>query len=155
METINSTVNLLFSDCFMASIDLKDAYYHVPIHPHFFKISESRRKVRNKKFSFSIPGASIWDHNRSQNLHKDSGRDVSPSQGKGRNPNSIPGRCPSGRKIRVSRKKSDRSAIRCPSKFWMADKLGEITSSALTKTKILGYDPRLKGKEIFPSQGKN
>lgn len=32
METLKSTLNLLSPGCFMASIDLKDAYYHVPIH---------------------------------------------------------------------------------------------------------------------------
>lgn len=32
METISSTVNLLKQGCFMASIDLQDAYYQVPIH---------------------------------------------------------------------------------------------------------------------------
>lgn len=33
METINFTINLLFKNCYMVSVDLKDAYYHVPIHP--------------------------------------------------------------------------------------------------------------------------
>ncbi|XP_069811274.1 uncharacterized protein [Dendropsophus ebraccatus] len=37
METVKSTVNLLSKDCFMASIDLKDAYLHVPIHSQFQK----------------------------------------------------------------------------------------------------------------------
>lgn len=32
METISSTINLLREGSFMASIDLQDAYYHVPIH---------------------------------------------------------------------------------------------------------------------------
>lgn len=31
METIASTVNLLKKDCFMASLDLQDAYFHIPI----------------------------------------------------------------------------------------------------------------------------
>lgn len=35
MESINSAISLLFQGCFMVSIDLRDAYYHVPIHPHF------------------------------------------------------------------------------------------------------------------------
>ena len=33
MDNIESTVLLLTPDCFMASIDLQDAYYSVPIHP--------------------------------------------------------------------------------------------------------------------------
>lgn len=35
METLKSTINLLSAGCFMITIDLKDAYYHVPIHPIF------------------------------------------------------------------------------------------------------------------------
>lgn len=35
METLKSTINLLLPECFMVSIDSKDAYYHVPIHPKF------------------------------------------------------------------------------------------------------------------------
>ncbi|KAG8539065.1 hypothetical protein GDO81_021527 [Engystomops pustulosus] len=37
METLKSAVNLLFPGCFMASIDLADAYYHIPIHQDFQK----------------------------------------------------------------------------------------------------------------------
>lgn len=32
METLKTTAALLFQDCFMVTLDLKDAYYHVPIH---------------------------------------------------------------------------------------------------------------------------
>ncbi|CAJ0939098.1 unnamed protein product [Ranitomeya imitator] len=32
MESVSSAIKILFPDCFMAAIDLKDAYYHVPIH---------------------------------------------------------------------------------------------------------------------------
>ncbi|XP_077124878.1 uncharacterized protein LOC143781863 [Ranitomeya variabilis] len=32
MESISSTIKLLFPKCVMAGIDLKDAYYHLPIH---------------------------------------------------------------------------------------------------------------------------
>ncbi|CAJ0950962.1 unnamed protein product [Ranitomeya imitator] len=35
METINSAIKMLFNHCFMVVVDLKDAYYHVPIHEHF------------------------------------------------------------------------------------------------------------------------
>ncbi|XP_044133576.1 uncharacterized protein LOC122926266 [Bufo gargarizans] len=37
METINSTINLLFPGCFMAVLNLKDAYHHVPIHQDYQK----------------------------------------------------------------------------------------------------------------------
>ncbi|CAJ0933395.1 unnamed protein product [Ranitomeya imitator] len=37
METIKSCVRSLIPSCFMTVIDLKDAYYHVPIHPDFRK----------------------------------------------------------------------------------------------------------------------
>ncbi|CAJ0946804.1 unnamed protein product [Ranitomeya imitator] len=32
METIKSSIKMLFPQCFMVVLDLKDAYYHVPIH---------------------------------------------------------------------------------------------------------------------------
>lgn len=35
MESIRSTIPLLTKNCVMASIDLEDAYYHVPIHPDY------------------------------------------------------------------------------------------------------------------------
>lgn len=37
METLKSTVNLLSQGCFMVSIDLKDAYYHIPMHQDYQK----------------------------------------------------------------------------------------------------------------------
>ncbi|XP_073437274.1 uncharacterized protein [Dendrobates tinctorius] len=37
MESIRSTIRLLFPNCVMAGIDLKDAYYHLPIHNRFQK----------------------------------------------------------------------------------------------------------------------
>ena len=33
MDTINSVLDLVQKDCFMAKIDIKDAYYSVNIHP--------------------------------------------------------------------------------------------------------------------------
>ncbi|CAJ0955120.1 unnamed protein product [Ranitomeya imitator] len=35
MESINSAIKMLFNNCFMVVVDLKDAYYHVPIHADF------------------------------------------------------------------------------------------------------------------------
>lgn len=32
METLQSAINMMTKGCFMASVDLKDAYYSVPIH---------------------------------------------------------------------------------------------------------------------------
>ncbi|CAJ0967008.1 unnamed protein product [Ranitomeya imitator] len=37
MESVSSAIKMLFPDCFMAAIDLKDAYYHVPIHRDYQK----------------------------------------------------------------------------------------------------------------------
>ncbi|XP_073424401.1 uncharacterized protein [Dendrobates tinctorius] len=37
MESIRSTIKLLFPNCVMAGIDLKDAYYHLPIHNRYQK----------------------------------------------------------------------------------------------------------------------
>ncbi|XP_073440456.1 uncharacterized protein [Dendrobates tinctorius] len=37
MESIRSTIKLLFPNCVRAGIDLKDAYYHLPIHNRFQK----------------------------------------------------------------------------------------------------------------------
>lgn len=42
METLKYTVNLLCPDCFMVTIDLRDAYYHVPIyqdHQKFLRVA--------------------------------------------------------------------------------------------------------------------
>ncbi|XP_040188033.1 uncharacterized protein LOC120920173 [Rana temporaria] len=37
METVFSIKNLLYPNCFMATLNLRDAYLHVPIHPAFQK----------------------------------------------------------------------------------------------------------------------
>ncbi|XP_073444579.1 uncharacterized protein [Dendrobates tinctorius] len=37
MESIRSTIKLLFPNCVMAGIDLKDAYHHLPIHNRYQK----------------------------------------------------------------------------------------------------------------------
>lgn len=37
METLKSTINLLSAESFIVTVDLKDAYYHVPIHPDYQK----------------------------------------------------------------------------------------------------------------------
>ena len=45
METIKSVLNLVTSDCYMAKIDIKDAYYSIPILPE-----------HQKFLKFSLPG---------------------------------------------------------------------------------------------------
>lgn len=52
METLKSTVNLLSPGCFMASIDLKDAYYHVPIHPDYQQFLRVAVQVGSQVFHF-------------------------------------------------------------------------------------------------------
>ena len=37
METLQSILNLITPNCYLASIDLKDAYYTVPVHPDYTK----------------------------------------------------------------------------------------------------------------------
>lgn len=37
MENLNTALSLMVKDCFMASIDLKDAYYSVAMHPYYKK----------------------------------------------------------------------------------------------------------------------
>ena len=38
MDSIHMALKLITKDCWMASLDLKDAYYSVPIHPESQKI---------------------------------------------------------------------------------------------------------------------
>ena len=37
METLQSVVSLITPGCYLTSLDLKDAYYSVPIHPNHIK----------------------------------------------------------------------------------------------------------------------
>ena len=37
MDTIQTALNLVSQDCYFASIDLRDAYYSVPVHPEYQK----------------------------------------------------------------------------------------------------------------------
>ncbi|XP_073525244.1 uncharacterized protein [Phyllobates terribilis] len=55
METIKSAIKMLFPDCFMCVLDLKDAYYHVPIlpdHQQFLRVAvQFGRHVRHFQFA--------------------------------------------------------------------------------------------------------
>jgi hypothetical protein len=44
MDTVHSCINLMNKNCFMASLDLKDAYYSVSIHPDYQKFLKFRWK---------------------------------------------------------------------------------------------------------------
>ena len=37
METLLSVLSLILPGCYLASLDLKDAYYSVPVHPDHTK----------------------------------------------------------------------------------------------------------------------
>ncbi|XP_073416348.1 uncharacterized protein [Dendrobates tinctorius] len=45
MQSINSTIKMLFEGCFMSVMDLKDAYYHVPIHADFQQFLRHQRSI--------------------------------------------------------------------------------------------------------------
>lgn len=75
METIRSTVRLLSPNCFMVSVDLKDAYYHIPIHPEFQKYLRVAIKMGSRIIHLQYRAFPFWHHNSSSYLHKDCGRD--------------------------------------------------------------------------------
>lgn len=52
METIKSAVELLFPHCYMVCVDLKDAYYHIPIHPDFQKYLRVAVKMGERTLHF-------------------------------------------------------------------------------------------------------
>ncbi|XP_073406146.1 uncharacterized protein [Dendrobates tinctorius] len=52
MESIRSTIKLLFPNCVMAGIDLKDAYYHLPIHNRFQKYLKVAVEVEGRIHHF-------------------------------------------------------------------------------------------------------
>ena len=46
IETLNTALKLIGEGCFMASIDLKDAYYSLPIHEEHKKLLRSEWKMQ-------------------------------------------------------------------------------------------------------------
>ena len=50
METLHSVLELITPGCFMASLDLKDAYYSIPIHPAHTKYLKFYWKGQLYKF---------------------------------------------------------------------------------------------------------
>ena len=50
METIQSVLSLITPRCYLASLDLKDAYYSVPIHPDHTKVLKFIWKNQLYKF---------------------------------------------------------------------------------------------------------
>ena len=44
MESLQSAVNLMTKNCFMGSVDLKDAYYSVPVNRQFWKLLKFKHK---------------------------------------------------------------------------------------------------------------
>lgn len=49
MEDIRSAINLLKKDCFFGTIDLKDAYFSIPIHQKYLRF-----KFSNKIYEFNV-----------------------------------------------------------------------------------------------------
>ncbi|XP_073441685.1 uncharacterized protein [Dendrobates tinctorius] len=54
MESVTSAIRLLHHNCFMAVVDLKDAYYHIPIHSEYQKYLRVALYIRGnlKHFQF-------------------------------------------------------------------------------------------------------
>ena len=50
METLQSVVSLITPGCYLTSLDLKDAYYSVPIHPDHTKFLKFNWKNQLYKF---------------------------------------------------------------------------------------------------------
>jgi len=51
MEDLRSAINLMFPECYFTSIDLKDAYYAIPIHPSSRKYLKFQ--YRSELFQFT------------------------------------------------------------------------------------------------------
>ena len=54
MDGINTIINMVTRNCFMATIDLKDAYYSVVISRLFQKFLKFKWKEKTKNFSFKF-----------------------------------------------------------------------------------------------------
>lgn len=52
METLSAVLNVLKQGCWGATLDLKDAYLHVPVHPHSRKWL--RFRVRDQSYQFKV-----------------------------------------------------------------------------------------------------
>ena len=51
MDTLNTALSLISKDCFMASVDLKDAYYSVAIHPEHRKFLRFKWKEQRYEYN--------------------------------------------------------------------------------------------------------
>ena len=63
MESIRNVISMMQPDCWMASLDLKDAYYSVPIHP------KSRRFLK-----FICPKGNVYKYPTLPNGYRDAAR---------------------------------------------------------------------------------
>ncbi|CAJ0943358.1 unnamed protein product [Ranitomeya imitator] len=65
MESISSTIKMLFKHCFMVVVDLKDAYYHVPIHEiyqRFLRVAGHQVKVlSDNQVAVAYVNHQVWN----------------------------------------------------------------------------------------------
>ena len=64
METPNSVLLTVRKNDFLASIDLKDAYFQIPVHP------SSRKLLRLERHGLPIQSSMFWAVNRPASVHK-------------------------------------------------------------------------------------
>jgi hypothetical protein len=69
MESFSTIVNMVKPNCFMASVDLKDAYYSVPIHPEHQKYLKFNWKGQLYKFT-CFPNGLAFCHRKFTKLLK-------------------------------------------------------------------------------------
>ncbi|XP_040196642.1 uncharacterized protein LOC120929333 [Rana temporaria] len=150
MDSIYSVRKLLPSGCFLASIDLRDAYLHVPIRAssqRFLRLAiRTGKEVKHFQFrALLLP----------QNIHEGSGRSTSTTQVGGSICDPIPGRPPAVCQIRGSvaqRPEEDSVPFRG---IRLDFKQRKIEPGSLSSDSLSGVFHRLSSGKDLPSGGKN
>ncbi|XP_071984037.1 uncharacterized protein [Engystomops pustulosus] len=138
MESLKSTTPLIPKGAALCTIDLKDAYYHVPIHPISQKFLRFAIRSPKKQVRLPIQSSTIRDLLSSQTVHKNYGRGGSSPKTKKHTTDPLLRRSSSSLQLRRNFVIPERHGISNPKKPRLDYKSRKIKSPTKYQTKISG-----------------
>ena len=147
METVASVLLSVREGDFLASLDLKDAYFQIPIH------RSSRKLLRFMSDGLPVPNLVLRSVNRSPGLHQSLRSRVTVGSLPRDQTSEVSGRLVGSFLLRAG------SQTGCPvpslalSHPRDCDKREEVGSHALAECKVSGYDHRYRGRQGFSVPG--
>ena len=135
----------------MISIDLKDAYFMVPIDHHHRKFPEIQMGERDLR----VPGGPLWVEECSSSLHKADETHYGSSSAKINASKHIFGRSPSGFEIQRGMSRSETLYSPAVQEVGLVGELGEVPSGPLPPNPVFGAHHRFQRHGVEASRGED